>query len=441
VSTSGAHTATAASPTFTPHQAGTWCFRADYSGDSNYNASSDGASGECFTVRQATPSVTSTPTSAVTTLAAGDTDQAKVTGNGGGGSPTGTVSFFVCGPLSGASGCPSNGNPVGSAVPLTASSGDSASATSPTFVATSPGIYCFRAEYSGDANYAAAKSGGSSGECFTVSAAGAPSATIASPALGSIYRVGQLVLASYSCAEGTGGPGLESCSGTVPNGSPINTSTRGPHSFVVVARSHDGLTTPALATYTVAGPPFVSISSPANGATYTRGENVGVSFTCADDQFGPGLASCVGPPAVDTANTGSFPFTVRARSLDGQTMTETVTFNVVLPSNRFTVSHLRHRNGRVNFQVTVPSAGTLDVVETAPRTELLRPKRGRLVYARLHRTLVTGGVKQVTIGPNSLGRFLLHHHRLPVRLRLVITYTPTNGVPASTRFNTVRMTR
>jgi N-acetylneuraminic acid mutarotase len=43
-------TATATSVAFTPTSAGTYCFRSEYSGDSDYTASSDGSSGECFTV-------------------------------------------------------------------------------------------------------------------------------------------------------------------------------------------------------------------------------------------------------------------------------------------------------------------------------------------------------------------------------------------------------
>ncbi|MFI1148202.1 IPT/TIG domain-containing protein [Streptomyces sp. NPDC020817] len=61
----------------------------------------------------------------------------------------------------------------------------------------------------------------------------APSITIVRPAAGTyLYR--QPVTASYSCTDATSG--LASCVGTVPNGSPVNTSTLGSHTFTVNAK-------------------------------------------------------------------------------------------------------------------------------------------------------------------------------------------------------------
>ncbi len=80
---------------------------------------------------------------------------------------------------------------------------------------------------------------------------GAPSAQITSPANGARYAQGQVVGAGYSCREGTGGPGVASCAGPVPNGQAINTSTTGQHSFTVTAASKDGQTSSATASYTV----------------------------------------------------------------------------------------------------------------------------------------------------------------------------------------------
>lgn len=331
----GTSNGTATSPSFVPNAIGTWCFDAEYSGDTNYAASNDGTSDECFTVGQAAASVVSTPNSQSTTLAAGDSDQVTVTGNATGGSPTGSVAFSVCGPLSSNSGCASGGTPVG-AVPLTAGPNNTATATSANFKSgLSPGIWCFRADYSGDTNYMAGGDG-SAGECFTVLQPGAPSATISSPTPNATYAVGQTVQANYSCAEASGGPGLSSCNGTAPNGAPIDTSTRGPHTFSVTAVSNDGLSTTVFVSYTVAGPPSVSITSPADGGTYTVGQLVGVGYSCAEDPFGPGLATCSVPATVYTSTTGTFPFTASATSLDGQTTTVTVHYTVVAPQTRFT---------------------------------------------------------------------------------------------------------
>jgi hypothetical protein len=105
------------------------------------------------------------------------TDIATVTvGSPGNPTPTGTVSFFLCGPIpSGV--CASDGTPIGSGS-LADKEGDAthgdATATSPQ-VNTSgsplaPGRYCFRAEWPGDSNYPGAQihAGEGNSECFVV---------------------------------------------------------------------------------------------------------------------------------------------------------------------------------------------------------------------------------------------------------------------------------
>ncbi|MFF1336523.1 IPT/TIG domain-containing protein [Streptomyces sp. NPDC058290] len=77
----------------------------------------------------------------------------------------------------------------------------------------------------------------------------APSITIVRPAAGTyLYR--QSVTASYACTDATSG--VASCAGTVANGSPVDTSTLGSHTFTVNAK--DVATNPSTksVTYTVA---------------------------------------------------------------------------------------------------------------------------------------------------------------------------------------------
>ncbi|KJY26023.1 IPT/TIG domain-containing protein, partial [Streptomyces katrae] len=77
----------------------------------------------------------------------------------------------------------------------------------------------------------------------------APTITILRPTAGT-YLFHQPVTASYACADATSG--VASCVGTVPNGSPIDTSTFGSHTFTVNAA--DVASNPATksVTYTVA---------------------------------------------------------------------------------------------------------------------------------------------------------------------------------------------
>lgn len=89
---------------------------------------------------------------------------------------------------------------------------------------------------------------------------GPPTIAVSSPASGASYSLGQQVAASYACTEAPSGPGIGSCSGTVANGAPIDTSTAGLHSFTVNAASSDGLTSSTTFTYTVQ--PAAKVSSP-----------------------------------------------------------------------------------------------------------------------------------------------------------------------------------
>ena len=81
---------------------------------------------------------------------------------------------------------------------------------------------------------ATANSGGNS---VSVYAVGPPSVTtLTTPPNGATYTLGQVVDASYSCADDPEGPGIASGSAPVANGSPIDTSTAGPHRFTVTAK-------------------------------------------------------------------------------------------------------------------------------------------------------------------------------------------------------------
>ena len=240
-------------PSFTPRDAGTYCFRADYGGDTSYATSSDASSAECFTVAEAASDTASHPSSGATTMAAGASDRAVVSGLADGPRPTGAVRFLACGPLASDSGCPAgSGSLIGSGpVALTSGSGETAIARSATFLPPRPGIWCLRAEYFGDGNYHASSDGGA-GECVQVATPPPPSIDLLRPQDGHRYAFDATVDAHFSCHEGSGGPGITSCTGTVADGSAINTHRSGRHTFVVTATSGDGERTARAVHYTVA---------------------------------------------------------------------------------------------------------------------------------------------------------------------------------------------
>jgi hypothetical protein len=82
-------------------------------------------------------------------------------------------------------------------------------------------------------------------------------------------------------------------------------------------------------------PPRVSIASPLGSATFTQGEDVRASFSCADDANGTGIASCAGTVAngqrIATGTVGPQTFQVTARDNAGNTASRTVAYTVAAP--------------------------------------------------------------------------------------------------------------
>jgi PKD repeat protein len=285
-----------------------------------------------------------------------------------------------------------------------------------------------------------------------------PTVSITAPADGASYSQGQVLSASYSCQEGTGGPGLTSiggCTGTVPNGSPVSTSIPGSHAFVVTATSQDGQSTRKTVSYTVsapaAKPPTVTITNPVGGAHYSRLQSVHASYRCQDGAGAPGIRSCTATvpngAALNTSTLGQHAFTVTAISKDGQSASKTVHYTVGLPSNQFTVSHVKiHADGTLSFDLTLPGPGVIDVFESAWKnniavaSRLLQPAPHRFVFARKHLTANHDGTIQITIHPNQRGRNLLRHNRR-VWIRAWVSYTPTGGLQHDRFLHFLHITR
>jgi hypothetical protein len=172
--------------TFTPTAPGVYHWQASYSGSlpntlgTSHNATCNDT-GEDVIVQQFPTTTVTTPvdvsgtTVSTASIGASVFDHAVVTGAAAGGTPTGTVSFFICDPtqVTGAAGSEVCGTTAGTAVgsPVTATAlgaFQSQATSSPAVVANQVGVWCFRATYTPNVKFYTGSSDGRHDECFTV---------------------------------------------------------------------------------------------------------------------------------------------------------------------------------------------------------------------------------------------------------------------------------
>lgn len=172
----------------------------------------------------------------------------------------------------------------------------------------------------------ATSKGGTSTQSVTIKRdATRPSTEIASPASGASYALNQAVKASYSCGDATAG--VASCTGTVANGSTIDTSASGAKSFSVTAEDNAGNRTTRTVDYTVEGaatgdttPPVVTPAVTGTlGANGWYTSNVEVSWKVSDPESA--ISSTSGCDTVTvSSDTSGTSFVCSATSAGGTTV-------------------------------------------------------------------------------------------------------------------------
>ena len=165
---------------------------------------------------------------------------------------------------------------------------------------------------------------------------GPPTASIVHPVGGATYALGQSVATSFTCTEGSSGPGLSSCddnngTDTVSGGSgTLATSSTGTFTYTVTATSSDGQTGSTSITYTVANGPDGLHRPPGERRHLRRGPIGGDRLHLHRGRVRPGIVHLRRQQrhrhrlrwerdARIPRRTGTFTYTVTATSSDGQT--------------------------------------------------------------------------------------------------------------------------
>jgi beta propeller repeat protein len=156
-----------------------------------------------------------------------------------------------------------------------------------------------------------------------------PVIDLSTPPDGSVYNLGQPVAAGYVCSDADSG--IQSCTGDVPDGSMIDTSTAGTHAFTVSAVDNAGNVATVTHHYSVVGdttPPKIAVPARvAVDATGPRGAVVAYSASATDDTDPAPALSCA-PPSGSLFPIGDTTVTCTARDASGNTATASFTVHV-----------------------------------------------------------------------------------------------------------------
>jgi hypothetical protein len=339
----------ASTPSFTPTTAGTWRWRASYSGDANNNAVTGPCNdaGENVSISALTPTLT-TVASAGGAPGTALTDKATLAG---GATPTGTITFVLYGPDDAT--CAATPAFTSSAIAV---NGNGTYTSAPAFAAGTSGVYRWRALYGGDANNAAvAGACNDPGEAATILQT-APT-LVTSASAGGIVGVpltDQATLAGGLAPTGAitfslFGPGDATCATT-----PVFTAS-------VTVTGNGSYASPPFAPATVGSYRWIA-------AYGGDANNAGISGICGDAGESATIVPAV-PTLVTTASAGGaigVALTDQATLAGGFTPTGTLTFNAYGPNDStcanapaFTSTVVVNGNGTfASAPFTPPATGT-----------------------------------------------------------------------------------
>ena len=151
-----------------------------------------------------------------------------------------------------------------------------------------------------------------------------PVITITSPTEGQHVALNSSLTAEFSCLDAPGGSGANSCTSNA-----VDTSTAGPHAFVVATSDYDGNTATKTVNYVVdpdTTPPVITITTPTEGQHFALGAAAAGAFSC--DGTGSAVSTCGESGALDTSTAGPHAYTVTATDAAGNPASKTVDYVV-----------------------------------------------------------------------------------------------------------------
>jgi hypothetical protein len=192
--------------------------------------------------------------------------------------------------------------------------------------------------------------------------------------------------------------------------------------------------------------PTVTINSPAGGGTYTQGQPVATSFSCADGADAPGISDCKDSNGaagttgkLNTSTLGTHTYTVTATSKDGQTASQKITYTVkpVTISAISVTSHtVTWRAGygypKVHLLFTLSGPATVRLLLNVPsgkkwttaKTASVGGRAGAnsyLLAGRWHDQLIPSRPVRLLVQLQKNGRWVTH-----ATISLTVTHTRAN---------------
>jgi hypothetical protein len=180
------------------------------------------------------------------------------------------------------------------------------------------------------------------------------------------YRPNAVVLANYVCVDEDGGSGVASCVGTVPAGSPIDTSTIGVHQFQIVATDNAGNASTLTFFYRVMDPVTVSISSATVVENDSGKQAVKLALTMTNGFVPVGLQYATHPGSANTsdytAKSGSLSFWKSKFTRGGTQLVTKTAQTIVVPLKPDTTVE-GDESFTVDLQTFWPASTPVDVID------------------------------------------------------------------------------